>query len=290
MSELQPALQVLLEKHDLFLFDAYGVLTSDTGLCAGAREFLELLQESKRDFFILTNDASKTLEQAEQYYSGKGLPVTIKNIISSGSLVKDYFMEAGLSGASCLVFGPEQARSYVSEAGGVVLPFHENSRPDCIVLLDTSNELDTGGHDLHSSLNTLITVMLAQHERGHKLNLILANPDLIYPQGQNRFGLAVGSVANILESHLDLRYPGQELPRFKRIGKPFPEIYQKALELRPAKAPVMFGDQIATDIFGAKALGIFGVLMLTGVTTHKSLLSAGAAYQPDLILPSFAAH
>lgn len=271
----------LTTRHDLFLFDAYGVLFDGNKALPGARDALEFLRESRTPFFILTNDASKSTEFACDLYNKCGIPVTQDAIISSGMLVTDFFNAHALDGAETLILGPERAYGYVTDAGGSILPFTKNARPDVIVILDDKSEAS-----FHESMQTLITVLLKTYSEGKEPHLLLANPDLIYPSGEGTFNFAAGSIAAMLEKILALQFPNSVAPEFVRVGKPYLPIFEKALTRYPATNPVMIGDQLFTDIKGAKEANIYAGLVLTGVTSYDTALQAPLEIKPDYIIKS----
>ncbi|HEY0715794.1 MAG TPA: hypothetical protein VGF45_24130, partial [Polyangia bacterium] len=53
----------LLERYETFFLDAYGVLVRSSGALPGAAEFLARLRQAGRPHFILSNDASRSLER-----------------------------------------------------------------------------------------------------------------------------------------------------------------------------------------------------------------------------------
>jgi HAD superfamily hydrolase (TIGR01458 family) len=72
------------------------------------------------------------------------------------------------------------------------------------------------------------------------------------------------------------------------VGKPSRPFYESALQALDARAEdaVMIGDDVESDVGGAKALGMRGVLVRTGKFEEKSL--AAADPQPDAVLDSVA--
>ena len=68
------------------------------------------------------------------------------------------------------------------------------------------------------------------------------------------------------------------------FGKPSPLMFKLALAKAgvATKDAVMVGDQIETDIVGAKKIGMHTVLTLSGVDTMQSVKSAKV--KPDLVL------
>jgi ribonucleotide monophosphatase NagD (HAD superfamily) len=80
------------------------------------------------------------------------------------------------------------------------------------------------------------------------------------------YGLAAGSIARVIEDALALRYPRQVGLQFARLGKPYPTIFQAALERTGTMDMVMVGDTLATDIRGARAFGLAAGLVTWGLT------------------------
>ena len=111
-----------------------------------------------------------------------------------------------------------------------------------------------------------MTALFHKVDRQQKVHLILPNPDLIYPKGNQGYGVASAGVALILEAALKLRYPGRPDLRFVRLGKPHPAIFAEAFRRTGTMDMVMIGDQLETDIRGANDFGIDSVLVGTGLS------------------------
>ena len=94
---------------------------------------------------------------------------------------------------------------------------------------------------------------------------LIRDPDLIYPAGSG-FGFAAGTIANMFEGALALRYPQRADLRFVRLGKPNTPIFEEAMRRAGTTRAVMIGDQLETDITGARAAGLDAVWIETGVT------------------------
>jgi ribonucleotide monophosphatase NagD (HAD superfamily) len=71
-------------------------------------------------------------------------------------------------------------------------------------------------------------------------------------------------------------------------GKPSPLFFQAALErlALPAASVAMVGDDIDSDVGGAQAAGLLGVLVRTGKYTAE--YAARSRVEPDLVLDSVA--
>ncbi|WP_201244144.1 HAD-IA family hydrolase [Halochromatium salexigens] len=108
-------------------------------------------------------------------------------------------------------------------------------------------------------------------------------PDLVYPVAPGRIGLTAGALAAMLEAIIRERWPDQGIG-FVRLGKPAPALFKIARRQLGVTRLVMLGDQLATDIAGARAAGIDAVLVGTGLTPASG--RAGTAVRPTWVLPS----
>jgi ribonucleotide monophosphatase NagD (HAD superfamily) len=114
---------------------------------------------------------------------------------------------------------------------------------------------------------------------------VLPNPDLIFPAGADGFGFAAGAVALMFEAALARRYPQRPELRFVRLGKPEPHLYEQAMRSLGTRNAVMVGDQLETDIAGARSAGIDSALIATGVS-GMDLGSVDPALRPTFWMPS----
>ena len=248
----------LVERYDLFLFDAYGVLVHGSGIMPGAREAIGRLDTAGKPYFVVTNDASKLPATSAARYARLGLHLDPARIVTSGMLLGPYFAEQGLQGARCAVLGPADGIAYVELAGGTVVPASED--------FDVLAVCDESGFPFMATADAALTSLIRMIDAGRTPRLILPNPDILYPEGTDAFGFAAGSVALMFEAALARRYPDREDLRFVPLGKPQPHLYRHALALGGEANAVMIGDQLETDIAGANAAGIDSALLTVGVT------------------------
>ena len=260
-------LEELIERYSVILFDAYGVLANSDLVIPGAAEAIGHLNETDKPYFVLTNDASALPESRAARYESLGISIDSKRIITSGSLLKEYFNEHELQGMRCVTLGPDDSARYVELAGGVVVP--GDSDFDALIIGDQS------GFPLLETGRSVLTRLFQLIDAGRSPRLILPNPDLIYPSGDG-FAFASGAVAQMFEGALALRYPDRPELRFTRLGKPHPAIYEEAYRRSGTMDMVMIGDTPDTDIRGANNFGIASALIGTGVSTQDlSELPAG---------------
>lgn len=259
----------VLPQYHTVLLDAYGVLVNQAGAIPGAAAFLRGLQARGQPYFLLTNDASRSPGTIAARFAGFGLSIPEAQIITSGSLLTAYFAAQKLQGARCLVFGPADSHAYVRAAGGEPLAPVMGAEADALVVCDDS------GVELLPALEAAVTWAMRRLDRGLPAPMLLCNPDLIYPKGHDAYGITSGSVALVVEAALQVRHAAQA-PRFVRLGKPHTPIFAAAEARAGTRQLLMVGDQLGTDIQGARDYGIDSVLMCTGLTRWQ----AGTALTP----------
>jgi len=267
-------LEELAGRYEAFLFDVYGVLVHATGPLPGAAEALAWLRARGRPFFLLTNDASKLPERAAARYRGWGLPVEPEQIVPAGSLLAAHFRRHRLLGRPCAVLGTADSRAFVERAGGRVVP----PEGDFEVLVVA----DQAGFPLLEGMDAALGGLVRRLDRGLPVHLVLPNPDLIYPKAEG-FGITAGSIALVLEAALRRRY-GRAAPRFRPLGKPRPGLFREALRRAGTRRAVVVGDQIETDVAGARAAGLDAALVTGGVA--RALPARGP--RPAWLLPRLA--
>ncbi len=254
----QTTLADLIEGYEVLLFDAYGVLVHSQGALPGAVELIQTLNRMAKPYYILTNDASKLPATAAAFFQQHGLALTPDRIITSGSLLLRYFAAHRLRGARCVVLGPEDSVQYVREAGGRIVPPAETF--DVLVIADEY------GFPFLETVDKLITSLFRELDHRREVHLVLPNPDLIYPRTDHDFGFGAGSIASMFEGALRMRYPQRTDLQFARLGKPGEALFAEARTRSGTRNMVMIGDQLETDIRGARAFGLDAVLIETGVT------------------------
>jgi glycerol-1-phosphatase len=269
----------LVARYAVLLLDAYGVLVTSGGALPGAAELVGRLNRQGKPYFVLTNDASKLPATAVARYRGYGLHLDADRIITSGSLLAPYFDAHGLRGRRAVVLGPPDSIAYVEQAGGKIVapgdPF------DVLVVADES------GYDFLDTLNAVLGALVRAIDRGETVRLVLPNPDVIYPAPGGVFGFASGSIALVFEAAMRARYPARDDLRFDRLGKPHDAMFREALRRSGTRDMVMVGDQLETDVRGALAFGLDGVLLATGVAAVSATAMDGL--RPTYVMRALAA-
>ena len=252
----------LIKSYDALLFDAYGVLINSSGPLPKSEILITKLNSIKKPYLILTNDSSRSIKSSSSRYAEFGLDIPTEKIITSGSLIENYFSKNNLINQSCCVLGTDDTVEYVTKAGGQIVQPSETFQTLIIGAIS--------GYPFVETASILISRLFSIIDNQNTVELILMNPDLLYPKTEDSFGLAAASLAKLIEEALSLRYPMKENLTFTMLGKPYSPIFEKAFAKTKTKNMVMIGDQLHTDVQGAKNFGIDSVLMQTGISSLNS--------------------
>jgi len=269
------SIEKLMARYSVLLLDAYGVLVHTSGALPGAAQLIDTLNRTQKPYYILTNDASKLPATSAELFQGFGLAIAPDSIITSGSLIADYFARHQLQNSPCAVLGPEDSVRYVELAGGKVVAAQD---PFEVLVIG-----DESGYPFLETIDTVLSGLFNKFDSGANVHLVLPNPDLIYPKADQGFGIASGSIALILEAALQRRYPGRPELKFTRLGKPHAAIFNEALKRSATMEMVMIGDQLETDIRGAIEFGLDAVLVGTGIA-HMKLNNVDKSLPPTYYL------
>jgi HAD superfamily hydrolase (TIGR01450 family) len=248
----------LVGRYRVIFFDAYGVLKNARGVMQGVHELLSWILRQGKDIYVITNDASRSPTQMAAAYTHPeyGVLIPASRNISSGLLAKD-FLRAKVRAGKVAYLGKPSSAFYIESAG--LTPVHintcrSNEEVAAIALLDDE------GFDWFRDINLTLNLM-----RRVNAPVIVANPDLAYPVSDDEVGLAVGSLAAMLE-----RIVGKA---FIRFGKPDTMMFSHAFACAHENLPdlqksdiLMVGDTLETDILGANTFGLDTALVLSGNT------------------------
>lgn len=267
----------LVSRYRVIFFDAYGVLKNARGVMQGVPELLSWILRQGKDVYVITNDASRSPTQMAAAYAHPeyGILVPESRIISSGLLAKDFLRTKVRSGRVAYLGKPSSA-FYIEGAG--LTPVHIGACNNTEESLAAIALLDDEGFDWFRDINMTLNLM-----RRVNAPVIVANPDLAYPVNESEVGLAVGSLAAMLE-----RIVGKA---FIRFGKPDTMMFSHAFACAHDNVPdlrkndiLMVGDTLETDILGANTFGLDTALVLSGNTRPDQAL---LAIQSKGIIPTY---
>lgn len=261
MIELSLFKDVAIQYQTIF-FDAFGVLKNHKGLIPGIENTFKFLEENNIDFYVLTNDASRGPRELSLSYSEKGLDqITPDRIISSGMLARDY-LKLKVKSGTVAYLGTLQSAHYIETLGLKTisikdLDIEHAEEISALVFLDDE------GFDWSENINKTINLL-----RNYNIPVIVSNTDTSYPVSKNEVAIAIGGIANMVESIVG--------KKFIRFGKPDAQMFIFAYQHAIGKGGtedkekiLMVGDTLVTDILGGNKFGLDTALVLTGNTQAK---------------------
>ncbi len=280
----------IIDTYQVILLDSYGVLMTIQGPLPTARQFIQELNQRDKEYYILTNDASKLQDAVTRRFRDFNIDICPERIITTGSLIKGYFQSHNLQGCRSLVLGPEDSLGYVKEAGGEVISPEMAGKIDPAAV-DALIVCDEMGFPFLEVMDQVLSLLFAKFDRSESLVMLLPNPDFIYPKSSQEFGFTSGSMALMLEKALQIRYPGRSDLKFVRLGKPYAPIFAEVVSRcgfsrqQVQKKMVMIGDQVWTDIKGAYDFGIDSAMVQTGLNRAEDFQWI-SSFKPTYILPN----
>lgn len=247
-----------ISKYKVIFFDAFGVLKTYNGLIAGVDRTLDFLRQNNQEFYILTNDASRSPAQLSAYYTRLGLHSVLPEcVVSSGMLAREY-LSLKVKTGTVVYLGTPDSTCYIRDLGLNLLPIKDLDLND-IAHINAVVLLDDEGFDWNYDLSKTINLL-----RRRNIPVVVANTDLTYPVSKHQVAIAIGGLADMLETLVG--------KRFIRFGKPDAQLFIYAYE-RMKNYPnvskdqiLMVGDTLQTDILGGNKFGLDTALVLTGNT------------------------
>ena len=242
----------------LFLFDLDGVLSvgKENPRYLGGREVVGRLKELGKSMFVLTNDSTHVRQELHENLRRFGFPIGVDEILTSSYLTALY-LKKKFGQVSFYLVGEQGLRMELEAAG-----HFEGDRPQVVVV----------GFDRQLSYQKL----------DNALRFLRADAVLVGSYGGAVFMSDTGPALSAGPIIKALEYGSGK--RATMIGKPSPRMFQLALGLAGEKAEraVMIGDQIETDLLGARKAGVHTVLVLTGVETRESIRRS--RIKPDMVV------
>ncbi len=253
----------IIDKYKVIFFDAFGVLKNYNGILPGIEKTFEYLEAQGKEYYIVTNDASRSPAQLAESYHKAGLDIiSADKIVSSGMLTKEY-LDLQVKDGIVAYLGTTQSAHYIESSGLHTLPVSEINASN----IDKVNALiflDDEGFDWAKDLNKTVNLI-----RKRTIPVIVANTDRAYPLTITDVSIAIGGIAAMVESVVG--------KQFIRFGKPDSQMFMFAYELARAKMQVnkteivMVGDTLNTDILGGNKFGLDTVLVLSGNTLARDV-------------------
>lgn len=252
---------------DAVLLDLDGTVYFEDHPLPGAVEFIGRLQKEGKKFACLSNSTSSP-ERVVKRFAGMGVKMESSGIYTAGMAAVDYVVKHfhGPDGNQPRVFNLATVGVQNMLQGKAIDVLGENEPCQAVIIGAPANVFATPGRQ---------RMALRLLRNGAAAIGICA--DRIYPSPR---GLEFGSGA-LSEM---LAYAANVKPIY--CGKPevlfFNELCRR-LGVQSNRC-VLIGDNLESDIFGAKRVGMKTVLTLTGVTQRGDLEGLAADHQPDFVI------
>ena len=256
----------LIAGYDAVLSDLDGVVYAGPHAIAGAVEALQRLDGVGVKLAYVTNNASRSSETVAAHLRELGAPATAETVFGSAQAGAELLAQQVPAGARVLVIGSAWLTEQVLEQG-LVQVFSADEEPDAVIQ----------GFDPKLGWKDLAEAAFAV---GRGAVWVATNTDLSIPQARGIApgnGTLVGAVASATG-----RTP-------LVAGKPEAPLFLTAAQHLQAKAPLVVGDRLDTDILGGNNAGFATALVLTGVDTPQTVLAARTAERPTYLLENLEA-
>ena len=311
--QLYEGVRDLVNEFDVFLLDMWGVMHDGSRPYDGV---LDVVQKLKGKTLIILSNSSKRRDHSERMLRKLGFdPNDFAQIITSGELA--YQMLSGESSSvswplldaiedkRAFVYGSgSEDAEYLESCGWTLAPVEEASLLVArgTFTIDNGRDVIRKGDDPEAYDRAMHETLTVAAQR--RLPMLVCNPDKVRPDvDRPPMPGKIGDDYQVIV--------GDDESLVKRIGKPFADVYDLALQtLGVDRSRVcMVGDALETDVTGASAAGVQSVWVLKdgihGPDLDESNLLAsalqvveefngrsdtyakGRKLRPDLVLPHF---
>ena len=262
------SLQDIVAPHDGLIVDLWGVVHDGTALYPGVAETLAWLHANNKPVVFLSN-APRVSAKARAVLDKLGIdPDHYLDVITSGQVAHDLLdQDHDWLGTKYYYLGPGKDEDILAD----LADYQRVSDPaQADFVLNTGYERDFQPHD--EVLPTL--ERLLQHE----LPLLCVNPDHEVVKIDGTQMLCAGSLA---EAYADMG------GMVDYVGKPFEDVYERALNVLGSGNVLCIGDNPLTDIMGAQEEGLDSLLITGGILAIRGEAPDLEVIDPTFVLPSF---
>jgi glycerol 3-phosphatase-2 len=252
---------ILAEAYEAFLLDLDGVVYRGSEAVDGAPDALSRLRASGRRLAFLTNNSARTPEQIARKLVGLGLEARPEEVVTSAQALADLLANRD-GDRTAFVIGEDGVRESLATAGIEVVEGEPDRTGYVVVGWDRGVTYD----DLR------IAAVLV----GRGATLMATNADPSYPAERGEEWPGAGAILAAVETATGVRA--------EVAGKPHVPLFEAALGRAGTRRAAVIGDRIETDVAGARAAGLFGILVWTGASAPAGLLDHDAI--PDATIPT----
>lgn len=247
----------LVETHDCVLLDLDGTVYRGPSVTDGA---VEALRGAPVRALFVTNNASTSPAQVALRLRRFGVAATSRDVVTSAQSAARLLSQQLPNGARVLVVGTEALAAEIHAVGLTPVQIFGDS-PAAVV---QGHSPATGWPELCEAAFAISAGAL----------WVATNMDKALP---SEGGLVPGNGSMVAA----LTSATGRVPQV--AGKPTATIIADALARGKFCAPLVVGDRLDTDVAGAHATGLPSLLVLTGVTTVRDVVTAGPGQRPTYL-------
>ncbi len=252
-------MSVLLDRHDLVLADLDGTLYRGREAVPGAVEAVHAAAHRGVRTVYVTNNASRSPADVAVHLAELGFPAGPDDVATSSQAAAALLADQLPGGAAVLVVGTAALAAEVTAVG--LTPVDVADGAVAVVQ----------GLDPQLRYATLAEACVALRAGAV---WVACNVDATLPSERGPLP-GNGALVSVLRTATRLE------PQV--AGKPAPALMQTAVRRVAARAPLVVGDRLDTDIQGGRAAGMPTLLVLTGVSDAAELLAAPPEARPDYV-------
>jgi 3-hydroxyisobutyrate dehydrogenase len=252
--------------YDGLIIDLDGVVWLGDQAIDGVAEAVAKLRACGIRVLFVTNDPESSRAEQAARLAGIGIPATAADVITSAAATARYLAaQDNLDARNALVVGSSALRDEIEQAGFPLIPLSEPRRAELVIV---SGHPEFDYRELRAA-----TTAVASGAR-----LFATGRDATVPTRGGPVP-ATGAILAAVETATGISATV--------IGKPEPYVFEIARAvLTGCEHIAVVGDNLASDIAGAKRSGLAAILVLTGTATKTELQRA--AVLPDLVVASLA--
>jgi HAD superfamily hydrolase (TIGR01450 family) len=247
--------------HDVALLDLDGVVYVGPHAVPGAAEAIERSAALGLRSVYVTNNASRPPGLVAEQLRSLGVPADADDVVTSAQLAAGILAQRLPAGARVLVVGGVGLTEALTAEG--LAPVTTMDDEPAAVVQGFAPQL--GWRDLAEGARAVRAGLLWV---ATNLDLTVPTPHGPAP-GNGSLVAAVAAAGG--------RGPDEV------AGKPGPRAFRDAAARTRSRRPLVVGDRLDTDLEGARAAQIPGLLVLTGITGVSELLAAAPCVRPDLV-------
>lgn len=250
----------LTTAHDVALLDLDGVVYVGPDAVPGAPGHLAAATAAGMRLAYVTNNAARPPRVVAKHLTELGIPAAEEDVVTSAQAAARLLADQLPMGAPVFVVG-----------GPGLVEALEALGLSPVSSIDEGPRAVVNGYDPELPWRRVSEGAILL---GTGLPWVASNTDLAVPTVKGR-GPGNGVLVKALAD-----FSGR-VPQV--AGKPEPALFQETVRRVGGERPLVVGDRLDTDIEGARNAGYASLLVLTGVTGLRELVTAAPGQRPDYV-------